>query len=297
LGQKKQFIPHPNTHHFQLSPLFGRFLLDFLLIIWYNTHKIRLLFNNSALNAQNQQGHFFIAGDKIMAKLSGIDYLMFKLQSKIVKVDPDIYLKIFNTSLESRRKYNGDIKSVRMSPDGYPVVIIGKNPSRHVPLARFAMNAEPGQLVDHRNRNPLDCRRSNLRFATRRQNNLNKKSNNDTGFFGVCIKHQAKRTYCSAKFMPADGKELVFQLPDNPANRIVAAFARDKFVLLCGDEEFAPLNFPCFKYEPLRSILLSEDLRKYKTERNANCQLEFNFMKHFKSSSQNTRPAIVSQSP
>jgi hypothetical protein len=97
--------------------------------------------------------------------------------------------------------------------------------------------------------------------------------------------------------MPADGKELVFQLPDNPANRIVAAFARDKFVLLCGDEEFAPLNFPCFKYEPLRSILLSEDLRKYKTERNANCQLEFNFMKHFKSSSQNTRPAIVSQSP
>lgn len=211
-----------------------------------------------------------------------IDYLMFKVNGRIIKVDPDIYLKIFNTSVEPRRKYNGDIKSVRMSPDGYPVVIIGKNPSRYVPLSRFVTGAKKGQLVDHRNRNPFDNCRSNLRFATRRENNLNKKSNNDTGFFGVCIKHQGKRTYCSAKFMPADGKELVFQLPDNSANRIVAAFARDKFVLLSGDEEFAPLNFPCFKNEPFRSILLNEDLRKYKTERNANCQLEFHFLKYFK---------------
>jgi len=214
--------------------------------------------------------------------MSGINYLMFKLQGRIVKVDPDVYLKIFNTSIESRKKYNGDIKSVRISSDGYPVVIIGSKPSRYVLLSHFATGAEQGQLVDHRNRNPFDNRRSNLRFATARQNNLNKKCNNDTGFFGVCIKHQGKRTYCSAKFMPADGKELVFQLPDNPANRIVAAFARDKFVLQSGDEEYAPLNFPCFQYEPFRSILLNEDLRKYKTDRNANLQLEFSFMKHFK---------------
>jgi len=218
-----------------------------------------------------------------MAKLSGIDYLMFKLQGRIVKVDPDIYQKIFNTQQDPpNRKYNGDIKSVRISSDGYPVVIIGSKPSRYVLLSHFATGAKKGQLVDHRNRNPFDNRRSNLRFATRRQNNLNKKCNNDTGFFGVCIKRQGKRTYSLAKFMPADGKELRFQIPDSPANRIVAAFARDKFVLQSGDEEFAPLNFPCFQYEPFKSILLNEDLRKYKTERNANLQLEFNFMKYFK---------------
>ena len=79
--------------------------------------------------------------------------------------------------------------------------------------------------------------------------------------------------------MPADGKEVVFQLPDSPANRIVAAFARDRFVLQACDEEYAPLNFPCWQYEPFRSILLNEDLRKYKTDRNANLQLEFSFMK------------------
>ena len=217
-----------------------------------------------------------------MSKMSGINYLMFKLQGKIIKVDPDVYLKIFNTSVESRRKYNSGIKFVRISADGYPVVVISSKPFRYVLLSHFVTGAEKGRLVDHRNRNPLDCRRSNLRFATKRQNGLNKKANNDTGFFGVCIKRQTGRTYCSAKFMPADGKELVFQLPDNPVNRIVAAFARDKFVLQSHDEEYAPLNFPCFQYEPFRSILMNEDLRKYRTERNANSQLEFKFMKYYK---------------
>jgi hypothetical protein len=212
-----------------------------------------------------------------------IDYLMFKLQDRIVKVDPDIYRKIFNTQQDPPgRKYNGDITSVRISSDGCPVVIFGRNPSRYVPLARFVMDAKPGQIVDHRNRNPLDNRRCNLRFVNRRQNNLNKKSSNDTSFFGVCVKHQGKRTYCSGKFMPADGREVYFQLPDSSVNRVVAAFARDRFVLQAQDEEYAPLNFPCWQFEPFRSILLNEDLRKYKTDRSTNLQLEFRFMKHFK---------------
>lgn len=218
-----------------------------------------------------------------MSKKRKIDYLLFKVQGRIIKIDPDIYRKIFNIRRDPpNRKYNAPITSLRISSDGYPVVILGKKPSRYVPLARFVTNAQKGQIVDHRNRNPFDNRRCNLRFVTKRQNNLNKKSNNDTGFFGVCIKHQGKRNYCAGKFMPADGKEQRFQLPDSPANRIVAAFARDKFVLQAGDEEYAPLNFPCWKFEPFRSILLNEDLRKYKTARSANPQKEFPFMKNFR---------------
>jgi hypothetical protein len=206
---------------------------------------------------------------------------MFKVQGRIIKIDPDIFSKIFNIyGNPPNRKYNGGITSVRISSDGCPVVVLGKRP---VPLARFVMNAQKGQIVDHQNRDPLDNRRCNLRFVTKRQNNLNKKCNNDTGFFGVCIKHQGKRTYCSAKFMRACGKEIVFQLPDSPQNRVLAAFARDKFVLQAGEEDYAPLNFPCWKFEPFRSILLNEDLKKYKTDRNtAGTQLEFSFMKNFK---------------
>jgi len=212
-----------------------------------------------------------------MSQKRKIDYLTFKVQGRIIKIDPDIYRKIFNIHLNPpNRKYNGSITSVRISADGCPVVVLSKRP---VPLARFVMNAQKGQIVDHQNRNPLDNRRCNLRFVTKRQNNLNKKCNNGTGFFGVCIKHQGKRTYCSAKFMTACGKEIVFQLPDSPANRVLAAFARDRFVLQAGEEDYAPLNFPCWRFEPFRSILLNEDLKKYKTARTtAGTQLEFKFM-------------------
>jgi len=209
-------------------------------------------------------------------KKSKIDYLMFKVQSRIIKIDPDIYRKIFNIHRDPpNRKYNGGITSVRISSDGCPVVIIGKKPSRYVPLARFVMNAKKGQIVDHENRDPLDNRRCNLRFVTKRQNNLNKIRKNKSGFIGVCVK---KRNICVATYVLANGERLYFYLPDSPANRVLAALARDRFVLQAGEEEYAPLNFPCWKFEPFRSILLQEDLRKYKTDRNTDSQLEFSFM-------------------
>jgi hypothetical protein len=43
-----------------------------------------------------------------------------------------------------------------------------------VHLHRLILNAQPGQLVDHIDRNPLNCRRSNLRFVTQAQNNHNR---------------------------------------------------------------------------------------------------------------------------
>jgi hypothetical protein len=187
---------------------------------------------------------------------------MFKVQGKIVRVDPDIYLRIFNNHLEVPRKYTPGITGIHLSDGGRPALVFGRGPSRHVFLSHFVMDAKPRQLVDHRNRNPLDNRRCNLRFATYRENGLNKICKNTSGYIGVTVHRKKGGGYfCLAKFKLANGKSKAFRLPDSPTNRIIAAFARDKFVLQAGDEEFAPLNFPYFKNEPFRSFLLNENLR------------------------------------
>ncbi len=191
-----------------------------------------------------------------------IDYAMFKVKGRIVKVDPDIYMKIFNTHIEIPRKYTPGITGIKLSDGGRPTLVFGRGPSRHVFLSRFVMNAKKGQLVDHRNRKPLDNRRSNLRFATYRENGLNKICKNTSGYIGVTVHRDKKgRYFCLAKFKRASGRERAFRLPDSPTNRLIAAFARDKFILEAGDEEFAPLNFPCFKNEPFKTFLLNENLR------------------------------------
>jgi hypothetical protein len=196
------------------------------------------------------------------------DYLMFKIRGRIVKVDPDVFYKIRSGRHEPPyKKYNGDITSVRLSSAGYPVIIRGTKPCRHIQLSRFVMDAKEGQIVDHINRDPLDNRRSSLRIVTARQNNLNKRCRSKTGFIGVYLRHCRGKNYSFAQFRNGDGKLLSFHLPDSPENRIIAAFARDKFVLQSGDEEYAPLNFPCFKNEPFRSFLLKENLNEYKKRR------------------------------
>lgn len=60
---------------------------------------------------------------------------------------------------------------------------------RRIRLHRFLMNVldDDRVVVDHINRNPLDCRKSNMRIATQSQNCLNKSrhSKNTTGYTGV----------------------------------------------------------------------------------------------------------------
>jgi hypothetical protein len=133
------------------------------------------------------------------------------------------------------------------------------------------MHAGRGDLVDHINRSPLDNRRCNLRIVNARQNMLNRIMKNNTGLIGVSVYIDRGRFYANTTFSTKEGKKLYFHCPDTPFNRILAALARDKFVLQAGEEEYAPLNFPCFKFEPLRSILMKEDLSKFK-ERTQNSE-------------------------
>jgi hypothetical protein len=59
--------------------------------------------------------------------------------------------------------------------------------SRHELLHRHLLGLKPrdGQLVDHRNGNPLDCSRSNLRLVTSEENSANRRPLGISGHLGV----------------------------------------------------------------------------------------------------------------
>ena len=196
------------------------------------------------------------------------DFLTFTTAGRTVKVDPDIYYQIFNIRpSRPRRKYVGDIIGLRFSGTGnlYPAILIGANPARLISLSRFITNPPLGSVVDHINGDRLDNRRENLRIANHRQNALNVKTKNSTGFAGVCVcRRKNGRTYVKSQFNDRNSKNYCFYASDCPEHRILAAYAHGKFVLQSGDEEYAPLNFDNFKYEPFRSFLLDIDLNQFK---------------------------------
>ena len=65
-----------------------------------------------------------------------------------------------------------------------------------VRLHRVIMEAQDGEIIDHRNHNTLDNRRLNLRAATMSQNLANRKGNesrNTSGYRGVTWNKKCKK--------------------------------------------------------------------------------------------------------
>lgn len=79
-------------------------------------------------------------------------------------------------------------------------------------LHREVLGVSAGVLIDHRSGDGLDCRKGNLRPATKQQNNTNKriKSNSATGVKGV-----RKHSLCNkfvAEIKPPNGKRIYLGL-------------------------------------------------------------------------------------
>ena len=180
------------------------------------------------------------------------EYIVRKVAGKDVKLDAEDFYKprILNSTLI-------------ISKAGQ-VFVRNKKTRKTIALARVVLKAKKGRVVDHINRNALDNRKANLRIVNHRQNMLNRVLKNSTGFIGVCIrrKRNCKPKYRAVYF--TGSKQLSFYSPLTPHGLILAAMARDKFVIKNGDEEYAPLNFPIFKKEPFKTILLKSDLYEMK---------------------------------
>lgn len=108
--------------------------------------------------------------------------------------------------------------------------------TNNVKMHRFLMEAAPGRIVDHINRNTLDNRRSNLRFCTPAQINQNRRYFKGSSLFkGVYREGSKWRAYIGI-----DSKQIWL---GSFANEDDAALAHDKKAIeLHG--EFASLNFP-----------------------------------------------------
>lgn len=77
----------------------------------------------------------------------------------------------------------------RITPQGYVVANSRNGSNRIVWIHRLIMNAKDDEVVDHINWDKLNNRKSNLRIATKSQNNINirLKSNNTVGYPGITI--------------------------------------------------------------------------------------------------------------
>lgn len=120
------------------------------------------------------------------------------------------------------------------SGEMYPVRRTGKTTFEF--LHRRIIGAGKGEAVDHRDRNPLNCRKSNLRIATTSQNLQNrcKPAHGVTSKFkGVC------RPSGKTRWRVAVGRECVGWFDSEiDAAEAYDRVARERY------GEFAVLNFP-----------------------------------------------------
>lgn len=115
-------------------------------------------------------------------------------------------------------------------------------------LHREIMNAQPGQLVDHRDGNTLNNTRANLRLVTPMQNGWNRRANRGSTYKGVCWHKQHQQWQVRIQ---AYGHRVSLGLYDDPqqAAKIYDAASH----LLHG--EFAKLNFPEQPIDPMCNVI------------------------------------------
>ena len=157
-------------------------------------------------------------------------------------LDPQDYYRFcsFKWYLTGRRSKFYAVRSVK----------IDASRTVTVRLHREIMNAPKGKLVDHKNGDSLDNRRSNLRLATRSQNMMNRRKTivkTSSKYLGVCRLKKKKRWLAQLRC----NKKVL--LSRSFRNEIDAAHAYDMAAKKYFGE-FARLNFPDLPQSSLKPL-------------------------------------------
>jgi len=153
-------------------------------------------------------------------------------QGKVVLVDEEdfAWLAQFKWYASKRKHTWYAMRNIR-KPDGRRTATT---------MHAVMMNVGPGLEVDHENGDGLDNRRSNLRVATKDQNqqNVRCKSNNTSGFKGISWDRNARKWGARLEVSKRRIYLGLFEDAEDAARAYDAA-------ALEHHGEFARLNFPC----------------------------------------------------
>lgn len=122
---------------------------------------------------------------------------------------------------------------------GYAITSL-YSPKRTISLHRFVIQAKQGEEVDHQNGNKLDCRKSNLRVASRGQNihNRGKRRDGQASQYKGVRKHRQCERWEANIGINGRRKYLGLYKTEEQAAKAYDAAARQAY------GEFAHLNFP-----------------------------------------------------
>ena len=169
-------------------------------------------------------------------------------KKKYAIVDDDVFETIHEMNLKFCIQRNGYFRSTTK------IKLPGMAEKKKLLLHHFVFTLKTGELpnktVDHQDRNPSNNRYSNLRLATRKeqQHNRGKLKNNTSGYIGVCHCHDKRRKknrdYWKVSIKNPDGKNEAKYFSYTEAGKIAGARYYDQKAIEYFGNFAGELNFP-----------------------------------------------------